>query len=178
MTRAQDITNRVDIKGHASRLARVLTPRYLDLLELGWDAEIAGAFDVKNPAVRALTRTLATRVVGMADTTKDDIRGVLERAFDADKIPGTDVIARQLREAGVTSSRSRSEMISRTETATAFNQGALLSYTEAGVEKVECLDSDNDPECEERNGKVFTVEEAQEIEPHPNCVLAWAPIVS
>jgi hypothetical protein len=45
------------------------------------------------------------------------------------------------------------------------------------VTKVRALDSDNDPECEERNGTVYTLEEAADVEAHPNCVLAWEPIV-
>lgn len=177
-----DILSRFNERAHAKRMADALVPRYLDLLELAWNEQadrfpVLGAWDVKNPAVQRTVKNLAKRVTGMAATTKDDIRGVLERVFDAETTPGTDVIARALREAGTTSSKSRSEMIARTETATAYNHGAIVSYQEAGVERVEILDSDNDEECAARNGKVVTLDEALAIEPHPNCVMAFAPVV-
>lgn len=177
MSRAQQIADRVDAAAHAKRLSKAMTPHYITLLELGWDAKIGGAFDVSNPAVKQTISRLATRCVGMTETTKDDIRAVLERAFDLEDVPGVDKIAAQLREAGVTSSRSRSRTIARTETRAAYNEGAIMSYREAGVERVEILDSDNDPECAERNGKIVSIEEATEIDPHPNCVIAFAPVV-
>ena len=58
----------------------------------------------------------------------------------------------------------------------AYNRAALDAYGEFGVEKVLAYDGDYDPECEERNGQEFTVEEALAIEDHPNGTLDWAPV--
>lgn len=183
MSRAEDIVNRVNWKEHALALADAITPHHIRLLELAWKEQqkkfpLIGDFNLKNPRVADTIKTLGKRIVGIAETTRNDIRGILETALTGEgQIPSTDAIAKLIRESGANVSVSRAQTIARTETTTAFNHGAIASYAEAGVEKVELLDSDNDPECAERNGKIVSLEDALEIEPHPNCVLAFAPVV-
>lgn len=177
------ITNAVNWKQHASNLVDAIAPNHIRLLELSWgEAQkkfpVIGAFDLKNPAVQSTIKDLGKRITSIAETTRTDIRGILETALTGEgKIPSTDEIAKLIRASGATNSVSRSNTIARTETTTAFNHGAVISYHAAGVEKVEILDSDNDPECEARNGKIVTLEEALAIEPHPNCVLSFSPVV-
>lgn len=182
MTSPDAAVSQVDFKRHAKRVAAILGKYYPDLLEqaysdVGGKLPVAPSFELHNPRVQDVIKSLAKRVKGISDTTRDDIQGVISRALDEEKIPGVGEIGRRLRDAGVTSSRSRGVTIARTETAHAYNHGAIAAYADAGVEKVECLDSDNDPECAERNGQIMTLDEALAIEPHPNCVLAFAPVV-
>jgi hypothetical protein len=56
-----------------------------------------------------------------------------------------------------------------------------VAYKASGVVTgVRVLDSDNDPECEEWNGRVVSIDEADDIPVlgHPNCVRALSPVVS
>ena len=70
----------------------------------------------------------------------------------------------------------RAEMISRTETMRSYNQAALHGYKELNVRRVQALDGDFDPVCEDRNGQTFPIDEAFSISDHPNGTLEWAPI--
>jgi HK97 family phage portal protein len=74
----------------------------------------------------------------------------------------------------------RSQLIARTETNWAMNTSALSMYRESDeVNMVVAMDGSDDPECAERNGKEFTVDEAEaELEnEHPNGTLTFAPII-
>ena len=71
---------------------------------------------------------------------------------------------------------ARAETIARTETALSYNRAALDAYKEFQVTHVIAYDGDYDEVCAERNGKEFTVEEAFDIEDHPNGTLDWAPV--
>ncbi len=71
----------------------------------------------------------------------------------------------------------RAERIARTELMFAYNAAALDSYGEMGVTEVEAIDGDEDDECADRNGRTFTLEEAEAIEDHPNGTLDWAPVI-
>jgi hypothetical protein len=59
----------------------------------------------------------------------------------------------------------------------AYYSAALGSYTEAGIEQVQAIDGDGDPECAARDGEIFSVDEADGIEDHPNGTLDWVPIL-
>lgn len=178
MTTTEGVLGSVDWKGHRKALADAVTPQYLDLLELGWDQELAGDFALTNPHVKDAVKLLGKRIVGISETTREDMKGVLERTLGADKIPSTAEIARQLREYGVTSSVSRSQMIARTESAVGLNHGAIASYREAGVERVQVLDGDGDEECAAADGQTWTLDEAMDNPTaHPNCTRAFSPIV-
>jgi hypothetical protein len=147
---------------------------YPQLLQLSYEA--AGIdFDLTNPRVQDTIDGLAKRVRNVPETTRDSIRGWVKAGTEDGW--SVDKIAKRIREDGQEISKSRSVTIARTESREAYNGGALLAYDDAGVTKVRALDSDNDPECEERNGTVYTLEEAADVEAHPNCVLAWEPIV-
>lgn len=79
-------------------------------------------------------------------------------------------------------SRYRAQLIARTETLHAQRVSALESYrTTQSIKKVIAFDGDSDPDCAERDGQVFTLDEAEaEMNSdtvHPNCVLAFGPYV-
>lgn len=71
---------------------------------------------------------------------------------------------------------ARAELVARTETMLAYNESALRGYAEFGIREVEAIDGDGDPECAERDGQVFSIEDALAIDEHPNGTLDWAPL--
>jgi len=72
--------------------------------------------------------------------------------------------------------RYRAMMIARTETARALSAGTLDAYERAGIHKVQWVaDPDCCDICTENNGNVYTIAEAEPLQPaHPNCECAWA----
>jgi phage portal protein BeeE len=122
--------------------------------------------------VRHLT---GIRIKGINDTTRDAVREVVEDGVRAglssaeltDRITGLGEFA-----------PSRAEMIARTETGYALNHGALSTYREFDVSRVQVIDGDQDAECASANGAEWSLEEA-ESNPlsHPNCTRDFVPIV-
>lgn len=134
------------------------------------------AFDLSNPAIKKTIRQLARKVRNVTETTRDEIRAIIDRGTEA----GLSVsdMAKQIRERGEIASKTRSLTIARTESAVAYSTGSVLAYKEAGVTKVEVLDSDDDEECASANGAIWTLEEAMEHPiGHPNCQRSFAPVV-
>ncbi len=75
--------------------------------------------------------------------------------------------------------QSRAEMVARTETGDAFNQGTLDGYESAGVRNVDVFDGTDDPECGAANGSVWTVEFARDHKlEHPNCTRGFGPVIA
>ncbi len=68
-------------------------------------------------------------------------------------------------------------MIARTELMGAYNDAALGSYSDLGATQVQAIDGDEDPECAERDGQIYDIDEADAIEDHPNGTLDWIPII-
>ncbi len=116
----------------------------------------------------------AARVTGINDTTKQGLADVIAQAVSDDLSPAE---AGDRVEAWSGFDEYRSEMIARTEMMDAYNAASLGSYGELGVEMVEAIDGDGDPECAERDGQVFSLEEADAIEDHPNGTLDWVPVI-
>lgn len=178
------ITNAVNWRTHTSNMVDIIAPNHIELLRIAWTEKqkqfpVIGDFNLKNPNVRKTIAQLGKRITSIAETTRTDIRGILETALTGEgKIPGTDTIAKLIRDSGATNSVSRSKMIAQTETAVAFNTGAVISYREAGIEKVEVLDGDEDEDCASVNGTIQTLEWAMENPvAHPHCQRAFAPVV-
>ena len=83
----------------------------------------------------------------------------------------------------------RATLIARTETTRTQNVTTTKFYKQQGYEYVQAVDPDGDPNdtyvdpadpygrtCIERNGQVYRLEDAQDIEDHPNGTLAWMPM--
>lgn len=154
------------------------------LLHVG---ELTGAqlrWDLSVPVVQEVRARLAAKVTRVNDTTRQAIGGQVDvglaRGYSvtqiangvaADAYPGIVGIFDQ-------ASRYRAEMIARSETAMVYNDTASAGYRDAGITQVEVIDGTGDPDCEEANGQVWTLDEA-EASPiaHPNCVRAFAPIL-
>lgn len=80
---------------------------------------------------------------------------------------------------------TRARTIARTEMTRAYGEATLNSYKEMGVHGVEVEaefstagDDSVCPECEELEGKIYSLEEASGLIPvHPNCRCAYIPVV-
>lgn len=91
-------------------------------------------------------------------------------------------MARNLRRQ-VEITKNRAETIARTEIIHAHAEGQLDSYEALGVDTLEALtewstagDDDVCEECDDLEGKVFTVQDARGLIPlHPNCRCTWIP---
>jgi hypothetical protein len=120
------------------------------------------------------------RVVEMATTSRNDILAAIKSTVTDNVGASIPDLSAKLTEAldGLpTWSDERAEMIARTETMFAYNDSALGSYREYGVDRVEAIDGDDDTECADRNGRTFPLEEALGIADHPNGTLDWVPVV-
>jgi hypothetical protein len=176
-----DIVNGYNWDGSADAVEAILREFYPELLGIAYDE--AGAqlpvdieFDVTNERVVEVIDELASRIRGVAETTRDDVRRWVETGTKE----GLSIqqIAEQIRSQASGISKSRSVTIARTETGTALNLGATLAYEEAGVEEVEVLDGDDDEPCASVNGTTQTLKWARENPlGHPNCQRAFAPVV-
>jgi len=73
----------------------------------------------------------------------------------------------------------RAELIARTETARAINEGTIEGYRQGGIKRVEWVTAAGCcPECDALNGHKFTLEEASGMMPlHPACLIdAKSPV--
>lgn len=177
-----NVDNLVDWDEMGDEAAGVMKPYHAQLMELAYGdaSDLLGegiAFDLSNPRIKETIGGLADRIKGIADTTKEEIRGLVDAATEAGW--SSERLAQEIRDRSDGMSKSRAMTISRSESGTAYNQGALLSYEEAGVTEVEVLDGDEDEICAEANGQTWSLEEAAENPlGHPNCTRSFVPRVS
>lgn len=173
-------------------LRQILTQEYISLGQIaaGVVADqlaIEITFDL-NERILAVA-DIGKRVRGITDDSRDALRKTIADGIDDGVHPS--VIAKRLQDqlrvwAGLEDlTRSRAYTIARTETATAFNVGAITGYRGSGlIEKVRVLDGTgcgwlyhDDPDT--ANGKIVSLDEAQ-AHPiaHPNCLRAFAPVAA
>ena len=105
----------------------------------------------------------------------------LARGVPDEKFPGIRSI--------VGEAENRARLIARTEVMRTQNQTTTGFYKEQGFAYVQADDVDGDPDdnyidpgdpygrtCAERHGQVYTLEDAQNIDDHPNGTLNWIPM--
>lgn len=113
---------------------------------------------------------------GMAipETTRQLLRATIRDAIASEQ--DTEALIQTLK-AHYAFSDARAETIARTELAQAYNRGNLAAWRATGTEFVHVFDGDSDAECQEADGQIWTVDEA-DANPtsHPNCVRSFAPV--
>ena len=157
---------------------------------------LAGTLDWSEnlPVVQSVLVQAPTRAAMIHRTTNEAIRRAvalalrrgysieqLARGVPDDKFPGLRSI--------LTETESRSRLIARTEVMRTQNQTSVGFYKEQGFAYVRADDVDGDPDdnyidpgdpygrtCIERHGQIYTVEQAQDINDHPNGTLNWQPM--
>lgn len=126
-----------------------------------------GLLDLKNDTRRALYRTIAV--------AREKQMGPIEIAREIQ----SQVPKGSFPHAG---SRYRAELIARSETLHASRRSSFEVYRDAdnviGLLAHDALLGDSDPECEDRDGREFTFEEAEAamMETHPQCTLNFSPV--
>lgn len=154
---------------------------YITLFEVAYE-DAAGTlgfdldFDLANDRIQDILDELLTQVKDIAETTKQEIKDLIERAAATGL--SVDDLALQLAELEDIRSLTRAQTIARTETANAYNAATLTAYRDGGVTRVRVLDSDNDTACRNADGQIWTIEEAlvRRIE-HPNCARGFQAII-
>jgi hypothetical protein len=117
---------------------------------------------------------VGARIRDINATTRHSIRTLIGKAVAAGTGPAE--LAQQIREL-TAFNPARAELISRTETALAYNDAAIGTYRAFDVAEVQAIDGDQDEECAERDGNIYSLAEASAITDHPNGTLDWVPIV-
>lgn len=145
------ITSAFNRPVHADRVAQIYTRTYRDLDGITKEMD------------KRISQTLA---IGLAEgRSPRDLARDLRREVDA---------------IGITRART----LARTEIVAAHAEANLTAYQEAGVQGVDVeaewsTAADPCPECEELQGREFTIEEARGLLPaHPNCRCAWTPKIT
>jgi hypothetical protein len=123
---------------------------------------------------RYVLKRTGDRITDINATTRQAIVSAILAGFDQGESPSQ--VADRIETIGAFA-ESRAELIARTETMNAYNAAALQSYREYGVERVTAIDGDQDEECAARDGQEYSLEEALDIEDHPNGTLDWAPAI-
>lgn len=107
-----------------------------------------------------------------------DIRAAISDGIAAGE--GPRVIARRI--SAQVGSTAKAETIARTEVKYAQNVASIRAYEKAeivtGLQAFDNQTGYGDDDCTERDGKVYTFEEAERLtaEEHPNGTLSWAPV--
>ena len=115
------------------------------------------------------------RITGINATTRDAVRKLVGEGITEGLSPAE--LGDRI-EAAAAFDEYRSELIARTETMLAYNDAAIGTYTNFGVEQVQALDGDDDAECAARNGLILPIDEARGVTDHPNGTLDWIPVVN
>ena len=141
-----------------------------------------------SPNIRRVMEELGLRIVDINETTRQATVKIVTDGL-AEGL-GVDDIAAQLTELFDGYSASRAELISRSESAAAYNKASALGYEESGVvSEIELADNDShadDPmgptntTCADRAGLVVSLADVGDYidSMHPNCQMATIPILA
>ena len=122
-----------------------------------------------------------TELKGVTDVMGQQMSRILADGLSQGQAPAT--IARELRKNVATITKTRANVVARTEIIRAHAEGQLDSFELLGVEELllmaEWSTAGDDrvcPLCDTLDGVVMTVDEARGLIPrHPNCRCAWIP---
>jgi len=163
------------------RLASVLEPHNLRIAtavteQLG--EKLSGAKKAEDTWVDSvmayIRKRTGERIVAINETTREAVSKLIADGFAGGLGPAQ--VADTIQSA-TAFNEARSEMVARTESMLAYNDAALSSYREFDITHVVAIDGDGDRECQDRNGREYTTDEAAGIQDHPNGTLDWAPVI-
>lgn len=127
---------------------------------------------------------LNNRITWAAEQISDETELKLREQIIAGSGLGEDVyqISDRIRNTFEGFSQNRSEMIARTETMMAANQGTLDGYKQSSVvtevEFYAAMDERSCEDCDGMNGEIFSIDNAYGVLPlHPHCRCSWLPVI-
>ena len=144
---------------------------------------IAGTVEFADdmPVVSAVLSNATARATLIHGTTKKGIQKIIERGLENGY--SIEQLARGVPNDGFPGMKSlmnenlnRAKLVARTEIVRTQNLTVLGVYNEQGFGFVQAVDHGSDGPCLERNGQVFSVDDASTIEDHPNGTLSWIPM--
>jgi SPP1 gp7 family putative phage head morphogenesis protein len=119
---------------------------------------------------------VGSRVTSINRTTREKIQAAVAEGIEKGMSPAE---LGKVLETSAAFDEYRAEMIARTETAYAYNDSAIGSYRDLGVEQVEVIDGDMDATCSTVNGATWSMDEARSNPiGHPNCTRDFIPVVA
>ncbi len=144
-------------------------------------------FTLSNPLVRGTMKDLAKRIVGINETTRDDVRRVIADGIEAGRNHAQ--LAEDVRGLYEETYKGRSLTIARTESQIAYNLGTADAYKASG--RVLAMILHDNPEhtddygasdgltCAERDGVITDVDSVDQhiYAEHPNGQLAASPLL-
>lgn len=142
------------------------------------DAEDFGA-GVLQPWV---AQRVGTSLNSIDDTVRTEAQGWLEGQLQESIDPTA--VAAAAREHFADFAQTHADRVARTEGVVAYNRGSLTALHLAGVAQVQAHDASDgtdhltDKECQQRNGKIYSVEDAMNVQEHPNGSLFWVPLTT
>ena len=158
------------VKPKPAPVAGVLT----DLADLA-AAQSAGQMGLYSAgAVQTVLERGAARVTGINATTRSGINDLVAQGIRDGLSPAA--LGDQI-ESWSGFDEYRAEMIARTELGTAYNEAALGSYGENGIEMVQVLDGDDDEICAPWHDTIVPIDEAPDALGHPNCTRDILPVI-
>ena len=118
----------------------------------------------------------AAMVSSVDETTRTELHDFLVDAIKEDK--NATEIADDLRKQFSDFPGWKADRVARTEVRKFYNAATLFAAQAAGVTQVQALDARKGPtdaECEHRNGRFFSIDDAfrEDAKEHPNGTLAW-----
>lgn len=164
-------------EGEATLLGETLVPLQTALLDDVTRlvvAELGIAFDLDDAASRAYLRAAGSNIVGITETTRDQVRAALVEGQAAGE--GIPQLAARLEQLPAFN-RARAITVSRTELGHSTNLSAIAGYRASGV-VVGCtvFDGDYDAACQAMNGRKFRLDQLPPTLQHPRCLRAFSPI--
>ena len=172
------------IRGGAETLVKAKLPFYKDLNADGLDKLKTSVFQIVDQDALQFLSNYSLRLAG--DVNRE-LRDGIKRTLLTGIVRGlsSEQLAREMgrvipdkeafRHAGgriFPSAQKRLELIARTETLRAHNQGRVMFFQQVGITHVEWLAMGDErmcPECGPLDGKVFPLDEPLDQPVHPNC---------
>ena len=181
-----DLLNEDDAQG----LEAVVKKYYIEILQASWETwnlalGVELNFELTDPLVSEALKMAGANVREIHQTTLQQLQDALVYANEQGW--GIDQLVRGDSENGIPGLRDlieetykdRARNIARTELGEAQNAATVSRYESAGVSLVEILDNgstDDDDECKEANGQIWTLTYFSEhMLEHPSCTRAAAP---
>lgn len=120
---------------------------------------------------------------GITDATAQQLSRIVTTGLATGQSPR--IVAREITRSINTISRNRSLMLARTETIRAHSTATLTRFQQSGITTVQgfaefatAADERVCRDCQDLEGRRFTLEEASNIIPvHPNCRCVWLPVL-